>query len=318
MKVYGKKYFPHDREARQDPKLKKMLSHFRKESEEKAKSAICVFWWIVEDMHNDDYEVSNLDAFADDYRCDIEFLKSILEDFDLFKIENGCYISERVQRNLREQEEKIERAKQLAKRRWGKSLPKKKISEPTSKPVVQSYDEKTVEKIIGIYNEKFNKKRTVSKENKERIYKINSENNLSLDVWEKIFSNAKRGWDIGDKKNVAPTLIKILDEWDSFASDDYFLAPDRDAIKREKAEKNAKRKEEELADAELAEQEHKKMLSEIKNIKTKEDAIKYVAQNSKLIAGTKLFIEPETKDRVYKKFKLSDKEIKDFINEEKA
>ena len=29
-----------------------------------------------------------------------DFLKSILEDFDLFRIENGCYISDRVLRNI--------------------------------------------------------------------------------------------------------------------------------------------------------------------------------------------------------------------------
>ena len=55
-KNYKETYFQHDRYARQDPKIKSMLVHFRKESEDKAKAAVCVFWWIVEDMHIDDVQ----------------------------------------------------------------------------------------------------------------------------------------------------------------------------------------------------------------------------------------------------------------------
>ena len=110
-KIYKETYFQHDRYARQDAKIKGMLSHFRKESEEKAKAAVCVFWWIVEDMHTDDYPVNKLEVFADDYRCSVEFLKSILENFELFHIENDCYVSNRVLRNLKEQEEKSEKAR---------------------------------------------------------------------------------------------------------------------------------------------------------------------------------------------------------------
>ena len=61
-KNYKETYFQHDRYARQDPKIKSMLVHFRKESEDKAKAAVCVFWWIVEDMHIDDYPIDKLDA----------------------------------------------------------------------------------------------------------------------------------------------------------------------------------------------------------------------------------------------------------------
>ena len=92
-KIYKETYFQHDRYARQDPKIKSLLVHFRKISEDKAKAAVCVFWWIIEDMHIDDYPINKLEAIADDYRCDIDFLKSILEDFDLFRIEDGCYVS---------------------------------------------------------------------------------------------------------------------------------------------------------------------------------------------------------------------------------
>ena len=257
-KIYKETYFQHDRYARQDAKIKGMLSYFRKESEEKAKAAVCVFWWIVEDMHTDDYPVNKLEVFADDYRCSVDFLKSILEDFELFHIENDCYVSNRVLRNLKEQEEKSEKARKSVQKRWDKhkkDTPAEGVNEgektESLKPL-NEYDEDIVLSIIQIYNKKFKKSQIVSNENKARIFKIHTENHLTLDDWQKVFSNAKRGWDIGDKKNVPPNLKKILDEWDSFASDDYFLAPDRDAIaekkKEEELQKEIKARETELAD----------------------------------------------------------------------
>lgn len=117
-KVYKETYFQHDHYARQDPKIKKMLAHFRKTDENTAKASICVFWWVIEDMHTNDYPVTSLEAFADDYRCDINFLKSILEDFDLFRIENDCYVSDRVLKNLEEQEEKAKQKQSAANVRW--------------------------------------------------------------------------------------------------------------------------------------------------------------------------------------------------------
>lgn len=254
-KIYKETYFQHDRYARQDAKIKGMLSYFRKESEEKAKAAVCVFWWIVEDMHTDDYPVNKLEVFADDYRCSVDFLKSILEDFELFHIENDCYVSNRVLRNLKEQEEKSEKARKSVQKRWDKhkkdTLPKGKEEEKQQ----PEYDEDVVLSIIQIYNKKFEKSQIVSNENKARIFKIHTENHLTVEDWEKVFSNAKRGWDIGDKKNVPPNLKKILDEWDSFASDDYFLAPDRDALAEKKKEEE-RQKEIKAREAELADKKH--------------------------------------------------------------
>lgn len=277
-KIYKETYFQHDRYARQDAKIKGMLSHFRKESEEKAKAAVCVFWWIVEDMHTDDYPVNKLEVFADDYRCSVEFLKSILENFELFHIENDCYVSNRVLRNLKEQEEKSEKARKSVQKRWDKhkkDTPPKGKGEEKQQP---EYDEDVVLSIIQIYNKKFKKSQIVSNENKARIFKIHTENHLTVEDWEKVFSNAKRGWDIGDKKNVPPNLKKILDEWDSFASDDYFLAPDRDAIAEKKREEELQ-KEIKNRETELVNKKHnEECRAAFQAIHDKVTAFEYVAK----------------------------------------
>lgn len=227
-KNFQNPYFQHDRYARQDPKIKSMLVHFRKISEEKAKAAVCIFWWIVEDMHADDFKIDDLEVYADDYRCDPDFLRSILEDFDLFRKEGDCYVSDRVLRNLKEQHDKSEKAKNKANKRWQKG------KQPQQPPV--EIDEELVNSIIDIFNKEFKKTQIISIENRERIFKITKDNNLNLEIWQKVFHNARRGWDInGEIKQ--PSLKNILDGWDLFASDDYHLAPDYESIEEEKQQK---------------------------------------------------------------------------------
>lgn len=255
-----KTYFSHDIYSRQDPKIKNLLAHFRKISNEKALAAVCIYWWIIEDMHADDYKISDIEAYADDYRCDIDFLKSILEDFELFHQENGCYISDRVLRNIAEQEEKSEKAKEKANKRWKK----KEEAAPTET------DSDFVNSIIQLYNTAFKKAQIVGNENRERIYKITKDNNLTLDVWQKVFSHAKRGWNIKGE-NKKPSLKNILDNWDAFASDNYFLAPDFEAIEAEKIEQEAeaeKQKRDEILKTEEGRQEYELSKKAIRNKKS--------------------------------------------------
>lgn len=239
-KIYKETYFQHDRYARQDPKIKSMLVHFRKESELKAQAAVCIFWWIVEDMHTDDYPINKLEVFADDYRCDIDFLKSILEDFDLFRRENDFYISDRVLKNLKEQEEKSEKARKAVEKRWKNKGKNKEGTLPEEQEEKNEIDTEFVNTVIQIFNTEFKRTQIVGKENRERIDKITKDNKLTLDIWQKVFSNARRGWDIKGE-NKKPNLKTILDKWDLFASGDYNLAPDYEAIEREKKEKAAEK-----------------------------------------------------------------------------
>lgn len=252
-----KTYFSHDIYSRQDPKIKKLLVHFRKESNEKAQAAVCLYWWIIEDMHADDYKIADIETYADDYRCDVDFLKSILEDFELFRQENGCYISDRVLRNIAEQEEKSQKAKKSIQKRWAKKKDEEAAPDEADLEIVNS--------IIQLYNTAFKKTQIVGKDNREKIYKINKDNKLTLDIWQKVFDNARRGWDIKGEHKI-PNLKNILDNWDAFASDDYYLAPDYEKIA---AAKKAKEVEAERAkEAERLQRE-----KEIEEYNNEKDAI---------------------------------------------
>lgn len=274
-KNYKETYFQHDRYARRDPKIKEMLTFFRKDSDTKAQAAVCLFWWIVEDMHTDDYPVDKLEMFADDYRCDINFLKSILEDFQLFRIENGCYVSDRVLRNLKEQQEKSEKARSKINKRWNKNGAKQHHE-------MTEEDAEFVNQVISKFNKLFNRTQIVSKENRLKINDITKDNNLTIDLWTKVFKNAKRGWDIDDKQNVKPMLLTILDKWDSFASGDYHLAPDREAEKKAKEEKEKAEKIKKAQEEKEIEEERQKAQAIFDAICDKESAINYINNILKL------------------------------------
>ena len=155
-------------------------------------------------------------------------------------------------RNLREQQEKSEKARAKIQKRWNKK------AEEQSKEELTEADEEFINNVIQIFNTEFNKTQIVSKDNREKIHRITKENNITLDVWQKVFSNAKRGWDVGDKKNVKPMLKNVLEEWDSFASDDYFLAPDREAAARAKKEREEAEEKRKAEERRLQEEENAK------------------------------------------------------------
>lgn len=269
----SKPYFSHDIGTKSDEKIIRLMFDFRKSKNEfpedilkelVAHAAYGIYWEIIEYLHENSLNVDELDMLADELRIDNAILERILTYYDLFKIIDGKYISERVLRNLKLQEEKSEKARASVNARHNRRKGKKEAA-PQQEAAPQEnspeYNEEFVMSIVQIYNDKFKKSQIVSKANKEKIFKIHTENKLDLDVWEKVFSNAKRGWDIGDKKNVPPSLKKILEEWDSFASDDYFLAPDREALARVKAEQEKQeqlKKEEEYRQAEAERIENQK------------------------------------------------------------
>ena len=266
-----KTYFSHDIYARQDRKIKNLLLHFRKESEEKAKSALCVYWWIVEDMHADDFKVSDLEVYADDYRCDIDFLKTILNDFELFKIENDCYISDRVLRNVEEMEEKAEKAKRAASKRWRGNGNKPQAGKENEINI----DDVFISEVKTALTKAFPDTEKISKDNKQKIAKISEENGLKIEDWQKIFSNAARGQDFNGKtKKIA--LKTILERWDDILNDNYYLTEDKEKIEKEKEAANNLKKQQEKEEYDKSMEFLKEQQAEKALIKTVNDAVEYL------------------------------------------
>lgn len=122
-----KPYFSHDESASQDGKILKMFRDFRKMSKEMTREelesfvavgAYGVFWRIVEFMHGNNLLVDDVDVLADDLRIDTKYIQQILNDYELFRIEGDCYISDRILKNLNKQQSKSEKSKTAVETRW--------------------------------------------------------------------------------------------------------------------------------------------------------------------------------------------------------
>lgn len=131
-------YFAHDMTAKSDEKILKMFFDFRKYSISVSDqtlqilapyAAYGIFWSVVEYMHRNTLSVDDVEILADELRVDVEILNKILNEYNLFKIENGYYVSDRINKNLNKVEEKASKASSAASKRWSLSNLKKVYKE---------------------------------------------------------------------------------------------------------------------------------------------------------------------------------------------
>lgn len=105
-------YFSHDYNARNDSKIKKLLSKH-------GYIGYGIYWAIIEDLYNNanalhlDYQ-----SIAFDLRMDEKVIQSIIKDFDLFVFENDIFGSLSVQKRLEERNSKSQKARNSALKRW--------------------------------------------------------------------------------------------------------------------------------------------------------------------------------------------------------
>jgi hypothetical protein len=82
-----------------------------------------IYWAIIEDLYNNANALqTDCESIAYDLRVDSEIIKSIIFDFDLFKIDGEIFSSLSIQRRLDDRNEKSEKARKSAEYRWNKKL----------------------------------------------------------------------------------------------------------------------------------------------------------------------------------------------------
>jgi hypothetical protein len=108
-------YFSHDYNARQDPKIKKLIMAQGFES-------YGLFWAIVEDLYNNANALpTDYDSIAFDLRTSAQRIESIVNDFDLFVVKDGFFGSASAERRLNERNQRSLKARESALSRWNKS-----------------------------------------------------------------------------------------------------------------------------------------------------------------------------------------------------
>lgn len=120
-------YFSHDYNTRQDIKVRKLLFKH-------GCTGYGVFWAIIEDLYNNSNALpTDYESLAYELRVDIELLKSVINDFDLFVIKNDYFGSVSIEKRLDERNEKSIQARKSAFKRWGKTEDDANALPPNSK-----------------------------------------------------------------------------------------------------------------------------------------------------------------------------------------
>ena len=108
-----KTYFNHDSSSFTDIKIIKMRSKLGIES-------YGIFWALLELLFSEENKlcIDDYDSLAFGLQCDPSILKQVIEDFDLFVIEDNCFYSRRLNNHIEEINNKSNKAKENASKRW--------------------------------------------------------------------------------------------------------------------------------------------------------------------------------------------------------
>ena len=143
-----KTYFNHDSTARNDYRIIKMRAKLSYE-------AYGVFWAVLEMLFTEENKlcIDDYSTLAFGLQCDPKILKQVIEDFDLFVIEDGCFYSRRLNSQIEEINNKSNKAKESAKKRWNNTIAMQPHSKSNASKVEYSKVDKSKVKKSNYYND---------------------------------------------------------------------------------------------------------------------------------------------------------------------
>ena len=147
-----KTYFNHDSSARTDYRIISMRATLGYEG-------YGVFWAVLELLFTEENKIctNQYDILAYGLQCDPKILKQVVEDFDLFVIEDGCFYSKRLNKHIEEINNKSIKAKENAAKRWNNANAKQphntSQSDRNASKVQYSKADKTKLKKSNYYND---------------------------------------------------------------------------------------------------------------------------------------------------------------------
>jgi len=133
-----KTYLQHQSNSFTDIKVIKMRSKLGIES-------YGIFWALLELLFNEENKlcIDDYSVLAFSLQCDADKLKSVIEDFDLFVIEDGCFYSKRLNNHIDTINSKSIKAKESASKRWNNANAKRTHSDSNASRVEYSKEEKS-------------------------------------------------------------------------------------------------------------------------------------------------------------------------------
>lgn len=207
-------YFSHDYNAKNDNKLTNVLQDL-------GWSGYGLFWGIVEELYINDNSIEyDLNRLSYRFRTDSNTLKALIEQYDLFEIEQGFFYSKSIQKRLNERESKSISARESVNSRWKKKNELPTEYERNTNVVRTDLNSNTIKERKG-------KERKVNNSTCSKI-EFSNGNSFSLDqcfemFWENY--NKKQGRSQCEKKfnKLDPKIIELVilkaKEYESTISD---------------------------------------------------------------------------------------------------
>ena len=167
-----KTYFLHQSNSFYDYKIIKMRSKLGIES-------YGIFWAVLELLFNEENKlcIDDYNALAFSLQCDSALLKQVIEDFDLFVIEDGCFYSKRLNEHIEEINTKSIKAKENAKKRWNNATAMQPHSDRNASISISS--SKSINKRIEEFKNSINAIEDISNDDKNDFFLYWTEKNKS-------------------------------------------------------------------------------------------------------------------------------------------
>ena len=167
-----KTYFNHDSIARNDYRIVKMRSKLGMES-------YGIFWSVLEMLFTEENKlcIEDYNSLAFGLQCDAEVLKQVIEDFDLFVIEDGCFYSKRLHKQINDINNKSNKAKDNANKRWSMQSQCDRNASIVNKSIVNK--SKSIEERVIDFNKSIQSIEGISGDDKENFFLYWTEKNKS-------------------------------------------------------------------------------------------------------------------------------------------
>ena len=175
-----KTYFNHDSTARFDIRVIKLRSKLGYEG-------YGIFWAVLELLFVEENKlcVNDYEPLAYGLQCDEHILKQVIEDFDLFVLEDGCFYSRRLNDHIQEINSKSNKAKENASKRWSNAVAMQSYSNGNASKVNKSISNskskvnKTIEYRLAEFKNSVQSIEDVSNEDKKAFIDYWTEPNKS-------------------------------------------------------------------------------------------------------------------------------------------
>ena len=172
-----KTYFNHDSNSRNDIRIIKLRSKL-------SYAGYGIFWAVLEMLFTEENKlcIDDYDSLAFGLQCDPKVLKQVIEDFDLFVVEDGCFYSRRLNNHIEDINSKSSKAKENASKRWKNANAEPLQSQRNASISISKSKQdksKSIEERIIDFNKSIQSISDVSDDDKENFFLYWTEKNKS-------------------------------------------------------------------------------------------------------------------------------------------